>query len=515
MRRVPWLSSPAIARLTVLVRLTVLAPATVVTATAETAPDDLPKRYPQHDSAVKLEATVLFLLTMNPDMPSQILPALAFALALVTTSLASGQNVPQFRGEGGLGVAASAAEISPGWSQDAALQWQADVEGSGWSQPVIWNGKVFLTTAITANGSKPADMANGARNPASMGMGTKRPDYNVEWKLVCLDADSGKALWSKPIVTAQPKFGIHPSNSYATETPAVDKDGVYAYFGSPGIVVGFDHDGNELWKKDVGSFKTGNDFGTGSSLAINDGHIYVQVLTEESSDIHCLATRDGETVWKKERTPSHKTSWSTPFVWKNSTRTELIVSGGTEVNSYDPATGESLWSLSKVKTATACSIFGDQNHIYFGGSDPMSKGPLFAVGVGGEGDIEPKRPNQSFETCAWRVPRSGPGMSTPVSNGEYVFQVDRSIAKLTSAKDGTEIYKTRIEGMGLIVGCATVIGDEVFLVDEKGTMAAVKLGNTFALRKLGSINEVVWSTPAITDNAIYLRSVNGLFKFKL
>ena len=440
--------------------------------------------------------------------------SLAVVLAFAPALVANGQNVPQFRGEGGLGVAKEAS-IPGDWSQETALQWRVDVEGSGWSQPVIFGDKVFMTTAVAANGVKPQDMATGVRNPASMGMGAKRPEYEVEWKLVCLDSKSGDLLWSKSIDAAQPKFGIHPSNSYATETPAVDKDGIYAYFGCPGVVVGFDHEGNELWKKDVGTFKTGNDFGTGSSIAIHDGRIYVQVLTEESADIHCLATKDGETVWKKERDPSHKTSWSTPFIWKNAMRIELIVSGGMEVNSFDPASGEELWSVKKVKAATACSIFGDEKHIYFGGSDPMSKGPLFAIEAGGEGEIEPKRNNQIFKSCAWRVPRSGPGMSTPVSNGEYVMQIDRSIVKLMSAEDGSEIYKNRISGVGLVVGCATVIGDEVFLVDEKGAMGAVKLGNEFVFRKLGSVDEVVWSTPAVTNDSIYVRSVNGLYKFKL
>jgi len=95
------------------------------------------------------------------------------------------------------------------------------------------------------------------------------------------------------------------------------------------------------------------------------------------------------------------------------------------------------------------------------------------------------------------------------------MQVDRSIVKLMSAKDGSEIYKTRMSGMGLIVGCATVVGDEVFLVDEKGVMGAVKLGKEFVFRKLGSVEEVVWSTPAVTNDSIYVRSVNGLYKFKL
>ena len=424
------------------------------------------------------------------------------------------QNVPQFRGAGGMGVVKDA-KISDQWDKAKNLQWKVEVEGAGWSQPVIWKDRIYLTTAVAANGFKPKDFAGGARNPASMGMGSKRPNYKVEWKVVCLDAKTGEQVWSTSVAAAQPKFGIHPSNSYATETPAVDEKGVYAYFGSAGVVVGLDHQGNKTWNRDLGVFKTNNDFGTGSSLAINEGRIFVQALSEESADIHCLKTSNGETIWKNERDKSHKTSWSTPLVWTNTKRTELIVSGGMQIDSYDPATGEQLWKVTKVKSATACSVFGDEKHIYFGGSDPMSKGPLFAIGAGGSGEIQPKLTNQTFENCAWRVPRSGPGMSTPVSNGEYVLMTDRSVVKLLKAEDGSEVFKERLPGLSMVVGCATVVGDEVLLVDERGNMGAVKLQSKFEFRSLGSVEDTVWSTPAVTKDSLFVRGVNALYKFKL
>ena len=435
-------------------------------------------------------------------------------LLIAISETGHAQNVPQFRGAGGQGVNKEA-KIPADWDQTKSLQWKVAVEGGGWSQPVVWKNRIYLTTAVAENGFKPADFAGGVRNPASMGMGSKRPDYKVEWRVVCLDGDSGKQIWETSVAVAQPKFGIHPSNSYATETPAVDERGVYAFFGSAGVMVGIDHKGNEIWKRDVGAFKTNNDFGTGSSLAINDGRIYAQSLTEESADIHCLNASTGETIWKKERDPSHKTSWSTPLVWKNEKRSELIVSGGTLIGSYDLATGDQLWSVSKVKSATACSVFGDEKHIYFGGSDPMSKGPLFAVGAGGSGEIKPKRTNQTFDTCAWRVPRSAPGMSTPVSNGEYLLLTDRSVVRVLKAADGSEVFKNRLPGMGMVVGCATVIGDEVFLVDEAGKMGAVKLQDEFEFRSLGDLDDIVWSTAAVTKDSLLVRGVKALYKFKL
>lgn len=429
-------------------------------------------------------------------------------------SQSKAQDFPQFRGTGGTGVIKDS-KLPAEWNKEKALEWKIEVEGAGWSQPILWKDRIYLTTAITGDGSKPKDFAGGARAPQSMGMGAKRPEFEVEWKVICLEAKSGKVLWSTPVGKVQPKHGIHPSNSFATETPACDEKGVYAYLGSLGKVVGLTHEGKSVWEREVGAFKTNNDFGTGSSLAIDSGKIFVQLLSEESADVLCLKTSDGETIWKQTRDAAQKTSWSTPVVWKNKKRTELVVSGGKLVNSYDPLTGDALWSVINVKTATACSICPDENQIYFGGSDPMSKGPLFAVAPGGSGEIAPKRQNQTFETCAWRVPRSGPGMSTPASNGEYVFMTDGSIAICYSASDGSEVYKKRLPGLSSIVACPIVVGDEVVLIDERGNIGAAKLGKEFAFRSLGSLDDVVWATPAATKDALYIRGVKGLYKFKI
>lgn len=445
---------------------------------------------------------------MNPQLLSVV-----FCL-LFLVSLSQAQDYPQFRGVGGKGVVKDA-QIPSEWDPEKSLAWKVSVEGSGWSQPIVWKDKLFLTTAIPADGSKPKDFSGGVRNPASMGMGSRPPKFEVEWKVVCLDSTTGKVNWSTSVGKSQPKFGIHPSNSFATETPACDKNGVYAFLGPIGKVVGLSLDGKLKWERELGIFKTNNDFGTGSSLAIDTGKLFVQHLTEESADIHCIETETGKTVWDKKRDGSKGSSWSTPVVWENAQRKELIVSGGQQVNSYDLQSGDSLWTIKNVKAATACSICPDENQIYFGGSDPMSKGPLFAVSPGGSGEIQPEKTNETFETCAWRIPRSGPGMSTPVSNGDYVLTTDRSIAVAFRTKDGSKVFKERIPGISMVVGCPTVVGDEVFLVDEKGNMGAVKLSEEFQFRNLGSVKDVVWSTPAVSNDAIYVRGVEALYKFSL
>ena len=324
-----------------------------------------------------------------------------------------------------------------------------------------------------------------------------------------------KQLWSTTIAKAKPEFDIHPSNSFATETPAANEKGVYAYFGAAGVVAGLSHDGKLNWKRDVGVFKTNNNFGTGSSLAIDNDKLFVQLLSEESSEVLCLSTSNGETKWRKKRADENSTSWSTPVVWKNKVRKELVVSGGNQVDSFHPDTGDLIWSVRKVKAATACSICVDENRIYFGGSDPMSKGPLFAVEPGGEGKIEPKITNQKFDTCTWRVPRAGPGMSSPVSNGQYVVVADRSVAICYNSKDGSVAFKNRLPSFSMVVACPTVVGNEVVMIDEKGKVGAVAIGDEFRFRKLGQLNDVVWSSPAVAGNRLLVRGIEKLYCFRL
>lgn len=436
---------------------------------------------------------------------------LAAAFIIASSATINAQEFTQFRGLGGKGVAKG--QLSDTFSLESNLVWKMKIEGAGWSQPIVANDRIFLTTAVAANGFKPKDFAGGVRMPESRGGGGKKPDFEVEWRVVCLDQESGKELWSTAIEKKTPKFAVHPSNSYATETPAVDKDGVYAYFGAIGMVVGLDFEGNLKWKQDVGAFKTGNDFGTGSSLAIHESKVFVQNFNEDSSKLFCFDTTSGKQLWANAR-EGQGTSWSTPVIWKNKQRTELVVSGGMTVDSFNPEDGSTLWTVSKVKAATACSICVDDEKIYFGGSDPMSKGPVFAVGPGGSGSIEPKRTNQTFESCVWRRPRSGPGMSTPVSNGKYLYIPDRSVLRCLDATSGELVYEKRLNGLSTIVACPAVIGDSLVLIDEKGTIGIVKVGNEFEMRIAGKLEDTVWSSPGVGTDSLLIRGVNQLYRLK-
>ncbi len=437
-----------------------------------------------------------------------------FACLLCFTGVvasASAENFPNFRGIGGVGV--SPAQTIPNrWSENENLAWKVKVPGSGWSQPIIWEDRVIVTAAVGDEDWKPKDFAGGVRTPQSMGVSVfaKPPQMNFNWTVICFSRTDGSILWQTSVTSGSPKYAVHPSNTYATETPVADENGIYVSFGATGTVAGLTHDGSIRWKQELGAFKTSNSFGTGSSLAIHEGRVFVQNHSEETADLHCFASETGEKLWTVSR-DDNKTSWSSPLIWKNEQRTELIVSGGEQVDSVDPITGEVLWTVKNVKAATASSPCCDQKRLYFGSSDPFSKGPLFAISAGASGDVSPAAKNDSFDHCDWLVERAAPGMASPISSGQYVYTINNNIIRCFDVSDGKKMYENRLPGLKMVAASPVMVGDRLLILGEKGAACLIADGPTFDVVAEGKLEDTFWATPAVADGEIYFRGVEYLY----
>lgn len=152
------------------------------------------------------------------------------------------------------------------WSdQDGKTQnvrWKISVPGEGWSQPVVWDKRVYVTSAVPV-------AASGATGPEDYagGGGYRRDDLlssAYQYRVMCLDADTGTQLWQTTCKQGPPPIPRHSTNTYATETPITDGQRVYAYFGMNGVYA-LDMQGNVLWKKDLGVFEMRAGWGTASS----------------------------------------------------------------------------------------------------------------------------------------------------------------------------------------------------------------------------------------------------------
>ncbi|MEO6181726.1 MAG: PQQ-binding-like beta-propeller repeat protein, partial [Verrucomicrobiota bacterium] len=259
-----------------------------------------------------------------------------FILTLLAVSTAVAQNNwPQFRGESSLGVSDNK-NLPITWSTNENVAWSVPVPGSGWSSPIVWEDKIFVTSVITDGEVEPP------KKGLYFGGERKTPSKDIHhWMVYCYDWKTGKKLWGKQVHEGSPSTSIHLKNTYASETPLTDGKRVYAYFGNVGLFC-LDMDGKEIWSQKWGHANTRYGWGTAASPVLHKERLFVVNDNEDKSFILALDKKSGKELWRVAR--DEKSNWATPYVWENDKRTELVVPGRNKVRSYD-LDGKVLWEL--------------------------------------------------------------------------------------------------------------------------------------------------------------------------
>jgi len=422
-----------------------------------------------------------------------------------------GGDWAQFRGGTALSVAAGNS-LPDSWKEAPKPAWRTAVDGSGWSQPIVVGNRVFVTTAVAKYG-KPKGMMGGVLDLSTMGKAAK-PKDPVQWRLVCLALDSGEILWQQTVADAVPAHGKHASNTFATETPAASGDTVYAMFGAAGVLAAYDFEGKQKWTKSLGTQKITNDFGTGSSLVLTGDQLFVQLYNDESGSLLCLNAADGAERWKAER--GKGSSWATPIIWDNAGTREVVTAGQGSVIAYDLASGTERWRYAGLDTSFSCSVVADDKAVYFGTSSPGSSAPMAAIAAGHTGDLSLTDSNSQHAAILWHGSKSGAGMPSPVIVGDYIYFFGNT-ATCYDKQTGKEVYRKRLPGGTLAAGCPVVVGDKIYLVNELGNILVITTGKQFevlAELKTGASGEVYWSTPAVANNSLLVRSSDAVYCYR-
>jgi len=415
-------------------------------------------------------------------------------------------NWPQFRGPNAAGVAEGKGLPSE-WSSSQNIRWKVEVPGVAWSSPVVWGDRVFVTTAISDSPqeSPKKGLYFGGDRPAP-----RQATYR--WEVLCLNRDDGKLLWRRVAVERKPSSSIHIKNSYASETPVTDGERLYAYFGAAGLYA-YDFDGNLVWKKDLGSFKTRFGWGTASSPTLDGDRLFLLNDNEEQSFLVALDKRTGDELWRSER--DEKSSWSTPFVWNNKQRTELVTCATKRVRSYDPATGKLLWELGGMSSICSPTPVASDELLYVSSGYVMdSKRPLFAVRAGASGDITLSGDQTANAGVAWCQKLGGAYMPSPVLDGGQVYVLyDRGFFASFDAMTGRPIYeKQRIEpGAGGFSASPWAYGGKLFCLNEDGDTFVIQAGSEFKILGKNSLDELFMASPAISGDILILRGMNHLY----
>lgn len=431
------------------------------------------------------------------------------SLLLSISLLGADLDWPQFRGPNAAGVSENS-KIPIEWSEEKNRKWKVPLPGLAWSSPIVVDGMVVVTTA--ASDKKPEEPKKG------LYMGGERftpPDATFTLDVRAYDLETGKEKWRKEVYKGKPNTTIHIKNTFASETPATDGQVIVASFGSLGVYA-FATNGSPLWKYSYGTLKTKMGWGTGSSPIIHDGVVYLQADAESNSQMIALDAKTGEVKWKKPR--KEATSWSTPIVWKNSKRTELVTNATIRARSYDLKTGDVLWELGRNSSITVPTpVIGD-DLIYVSSGYVMdfANKPVYAVKPGAKGDITPKAAEKSNEGILWSQRQGGAYMPTPVLyDGRLYVLYDMGAIACFDAKTGAEVYKKQRLGTGnQFTASPWAARGMIFCGSESGKTYVVKAGPKFEVVRTNELPGMIMATPAMTGGKLILRTDAALYCFE-
>ncbi|HEV8003715.1 MAG TPA: PQQ-binding-like beta-propeller repeat protein [Planctomycetaceae bacterium] len=416
-------------------------------------------------------------------------------------------NWPSFRGVDGSGVADGQHPPST-WNVKAGdnVRWKTPIPGLGHSCPVVWGNRVFITTAISSNANVKIRIGNYG-DVDSVNDKTKHT-----WQVLCLDRDSGKVLWTRTAYEGVPKIKRHLKGSQANCTPAVDGRHVVVCFGSEGLYC-YDFNGKPLWKRDLSTLDTSfaideeYEWGFGNSPIIHDGLAILQCDLSHDSFIAAFSLADGQKVWSTPR--DEIPSWSSPVIWHNSKRDEIVTNAAQYARGYDPKTGTELWRLAKKSEVTIPTPVVSKELVYItSGNRPIQ--PIFAIKAGAAGDISLKKEQDKNAHIVWSKMRGGPYMPTPILYGDYLYTCSNSgVVTCYEAQTGKEIYKKRM-GEGSYTASPVAADGRLYFCSEKGEFRVVKAGPNFELLGINAMDDYVMATPAISSGSLFVRSQHFL-----
>ena len=422
---------------------------------------------------------------------------------------------PRFRGSNG-GVAADHPSLPDQWGPAQNIVWKIDVPGRSWSSPVIWGDHVFVTTAINTLETEsllPAASYVSRSNGGTMTfMDVSKPSAPHRWVLYDVDLKTGQIRWERVAHTGVPAKSRHLKNSYAAETPVTDGERVYAYFGDVGLFV-YDMDGKPLWSRSMDALEMQTGFGHAASPVVDDSRVYIVNDNEEQSFIAAYDKRTGAQAWRVDR--KETSSWTTPLVWKNELRTEIVTAATGGVRSYD-VNGGLLWQFTGMSTFAVPSPLASGGLLYvMSGYTASALRPAYAIRAGATGDISLKPDQTSSEFIVWADRTLGTFHASPlVYRGCYYILHDRGFLTCNDPGTGKPIYpRQRISNdTATFTASPWAYNGKVFALSEDGDTFVFQSGTEFKVLGKNSLNEMALATPAVAGGSLIIRTASKLYR---
>jgi outer membrane protein assembly factor BamB len=388
------------------------------------------------------------------------------------------------------------------------VRWKVEIPGLGLSSPVIWDNKIFITSAISQadrDGFKPG--IYGDISPV-------RDSSVHEWKVYCIDKNTGKTIWDRTSFKGIPKMKRHPKSTHANTSVATDGKYVVAFFGSEGLFC-YDMNGNLLWQKNFGLLKSvffmvkSAEWEFASSPIIYNGVLIIQCDVLENSFVAAYDVKTGKELWKTQR--DEYPGWCTPNIYTNGGKTYVALNGYKNRGGYDFETGKEIWKMSGGGDIQIPTPVVGNDLIYFNSAHGRYS-PIIAVKTNAAGDITLKEPETSNEFIKWSLPRGGSYMHTLLLYKDHLYNVNWNGSLIClDPLTGKEIYNAKLGKAKSFIASPVASDGKIYIVDEEGTIYVIQDGDEFKLLAEIPMNDICMTAPSITDGMIIFRTQKFLW----
>lgn len=373
----------------------------------------------------------------------------------------SQQDWPWWRGPQRNGHAPANQQPPLHWSETENILWKAPIPGRGHGSPTVVGDAVYLATADEAEQTR---------------------------LLICFDRTSGTQRWICTVHSGSPTPPSNKKGTQASSTPACDGERVFVNFLHDGAMVtsAVSTSGELLWQQKICDYVVHQ--GYGSSPALYQGLVIVSADNKSGGALAGLDRVTGEIIWKQDRpqTPNYPS----PIILDAAGRPQLLMTGCDLVASFDPLTGEPLWSLDGATTECVTSTVTDGQRIYSSGGYPRNH--VAAIAADGSREIVWENSTRVY------VP------SMLVKDDALFAVADAGFALCWDSATGEELWKGRLGGT--FSSSPVLVGDRIYATNEAGeTFIFAASRDGFALLGKSSLGNECFATPAICGDRIYTR----------
>jgi len=388
------------------------------------------------------------------------------------------------------------------WSESKNVKWKIEIPGKGHATPIIWEDKVYITTAIETD--QKIEEKEEAEPSSGRGMRGLKAESVMDFRVMAINRENGELIWQTTVIQEAPIDGTHNTGTWASNSPITDGEHLYAYFGSRGLYC-LDFDGKVLWERDFGQMSKKMNFGEGSTPALYKDKIVILWDHEEDSFLYILDKKTGKDIKKIPR--DERTTWSSPLIVEVGGKPQIITHGTTQIRSYDLESGEIVWTGSGMTANVIPHPIVKDNMLYI-----MSG---FRGNASRVIDLTKARGNtDGSDAVIWEYNKNCSYTPSVLLANDKLYFLRSNNGNLTclDAEDGKENYVLeKLEGTGTIFASPVGAKDRLYVTSQSGISYVIKQGPTFEILSKNVLDDGNFASPAIVGDDLFIRGFQFLY----